>query len=78
MSEAHIYILSGLGVDRRVFNKMNFKGLNLTYLDWIAPLPTESISCYALRLSAKITTERPILIGLSFGGMIAMEIAKMT
>ena len=77
MSEAHIYILSGLGVDRRVFNKMNFKGLNLTYLDWIAPLPTESISCYALRLSAKITTERPILIGLSFGGMIAMEIAKI-
>lgn len=77
MSDTHIYILSGLGVDRRVFYKINFKGLNVTYLDWIAPIPTESISCYARRLSAKITTESPILIGLSFGGMVAMEIATI-
>ncbi len=77
MSDVHIYILSGLGVDRRVFNKINFKGLNVTYLEWTAPIPNESISCYALRLSTKITTERPILIGLSFGGMVAIEIAKI-
>ena len=77
MSDTHIYILSGLGVDRRVFYKINFKGLNVTYLDWIAPIPTESISCYARRLSAKITSESPVLIGLSFGGMVAIEIAKI-
>ncbi|WP_343558622.1 alpha/beta hydrolase [Sphingobacterium sp.] len=69
--------MSGLGVDRRVFNKINFKGLKVTYLEWIAPISSESISCYARRLSTKITTESPVLIGLSFGGMVAMEIAKI-
>ncbi len=77
MSDAHVYIMSGLGVDRRVFNKINFKGLKVTYLEWIAPISSESISCYARRLSTKITTESPVLIGLSFGGMVAMEIAKI-
>lgn len=77
MSDAHVYIISGLGVDRRVFNKINFKGLKVAYLEWITPISTESISCYARRLSTKITTESPVLIGLSFGGMVAMEIAKM-
>lgn len=31
---------------------------------------------YALRLSKDIDTENPILLGLSFGGMMAVEIAK--
>lgn len=77
MSDTHIYILSGLGVDRRVLNKINFKGLKVTYLEWISPSSTESISSYARRLSTKITTKYPVLIGLSFGGMVAMEIAKI-
>lgn len=77
MSDTHIYILSGLGVDRRVFDKVNFGGLKVIHLEWIPPISTESISCYAQRLSTKITTECPVLIGLSFGGMVAMEIAKI-
>lgn len=32
---------------------------------------------YAKRLSLQITHELPILVGLSFGGMMAMEIAKI-
>lgn len=32
---------------------------------------------YAKRLSLQITDEQPILIGLSFGGMMAMELAKI-
>lgn len=63
MSDTNIYILSGLGVDRRVFKKIDFGSLKVTYLEWIAPISTESISSYARRLSAKITAERPILIG---------------
>ncbi len=36
----------------------------------------ETITEYAKRLTAKITDENPIIIGLSFGGMVAVEIAK--
>lgn len=72
-----IYILSGLGVDQRVFSKIDFNGLPIAYIDWITPFPHESISCYAKRLCSKITAKLPILIGLSFGGMVAIEIAKI-
>lgn len=77
MSNNHIYILSGLGVDQRVFSKIDFEGLHVTYIDWISPLLKESMSDYAKRMSLQILDDKPILIGLSFGGMMAMEIAKI-
>lgn len=77
MSNSHIYILSGLGVDRRVFSKIDFEGLHVTHIDWIVPLKKETMIAYAKRLSLQITNEQPILVGLSFGGMMTMEIAKI-
>ncbi|HBW82083.1 MAG TPA: alpha/beta hydrolase, partial [Sphingobacterium sp.] len=72
-----IYVISGLGVDQRVFSKIDFGSLDLTYLDWITPVPNEPLSIYAKRISTKITAKNPILVGLSFGGMLAIEIAKI-
>ena len=40
------------------------------------PEPDETIEDYATRMRAGITEENPILMGLSFGGMICTEIAK--
>ncbi|WDF45664.1 alpha/beta hydrolase [Chryseobacterium sp. KACC 21268] len=72
-----IYILSGLGVDRRVFDKIDFGDLDVEFIDWITPLTNEPLEDYAKRISLKITTENPVLIGLSFGGMVAVEISKI-
>lgn len=72
-----IYLLSGLGADHRAFRKLNLKGYNLVFIEWISPLNNESISGYAKRLLIQIKEEKPVLIGLSFGGMVALEIAKM-
>ncbi|WP_052496167.1 alpha/beta hydrolase [Pedobacter lusitanus] len=47
------------------------------HLDWIPALPDESLENYAARLASAIDTSAPFyLIGLSFGGMLATEIAK--
>jgi esterase/lipase len=35
-----------------------------------------TLQSYAIRLSAQIDTPKPIILGVSFGGMIAIEIAK--
>lgn len=70
------YLLSGLGADGSVFQYIDFEGVEVEYIEWIAPLPKETLSAYAQRISQKITTPHPILVGLSFGGMVAMEIAK--
>lgn len=73
----HIYIISGLGADRRMFQNLDLSGMEVTHIDWITPLSDETIENYAKRLSQKIVTERPIIIGLSFGGMMAIEISKL-
>ena len=72
----HIYLISGLGADERVFQNLDFGRLRPTFIQWIEPKDNESIQEYALRLSEQIHTNKPIILGVSFGGMIAIEIAK--
>lgn len=72
-----IYIFSGLGVDRRVFDNIDFGNLDIEFVDWIAPIENESLANYAKRISSKITSQNPIMIGLSFGGIVAVEISKI-
>ncbi len=45
-------------------------------MEWITPKLHESIENYALRLSKEIKEPDPIIIGLSFGGIMAVEIAR--
>jgi len=76
MSKNHYYILSGLGADLRVFSRINFPE-NHTQLSWIENEPDEILSQYAKRMAKKIVHKNPILIGLSFGGIMAQEIAAI-
>lgn len=71
-----IYLFSGLGADERVFQKLDFSAYEATFIQWVSPLYNESISDYAKRLTAQIESEKPILLGISFGGMTAIEVAK--
>lgn len=71
-----IYIFSGLGVDKRVFDNIDFSGLNIAFVDWINPLKNETFESYAYRIS-KDFENNSILIGLSFGGMLAVEVSKI-
>jgi pimeloyl-ACP methyl ester carboxylesterase len=71
-----IYLLSGLGADKRVFDFVDLSGFKLNHVDWIDPTDNESIESYAKRLLVQIRTKRPTIIGVSFGGMLTVEIAK--
>lgn len=71
-----VYVLSGLGVDQRVFEQMNFYAFEPRFIRWLIPHSSESLEHYSKRLLPQIRAEKPILIGLSFGGIIAIEIAQ--
>ena len=71
-----IYCISGLGADERVFQKLKFQGYRPIHIKWVEPKTGESIADYAKRLTTQIKAENPILIGLSFGGIMAVEMAK--
>ncbi|BDD10271.1 hypothetical protein FUAX_27030 [Fulvitalea axinellae] len=71
-----LYAISGLGADKRVYDFLKLE-LELIPLDWIEPKPNEDIRDYSLRLSASINTDEEFgIIGVSFGGLIAVEISK--
>ena len=71
-----IYGISGLGADKRVYD---FLKLNHEFvaIDWIDPFKNESIESYSKRLSSVIKKDEKFgIIGVSFGGLIAIEISK--
>lgn len=72
-----VYILSGLGADERVFKYLDFRDWDVTFINWINPLPNEHLTDYAKRISQQIKDKNPILIGLSFGGIVATELSKI-
>ncbi len=72
----NIYLFSGLGADERVFHLLDLSDYSITFIKWIAPQDKETIENYAKRLLDQITTTKPTLVGLSFGGLIAVEVAK--
>jgi len=73
------YFISGLGADKRIFSKLKLnENINMIHIDWISPNRNEPLASYAERLSNVIDVSQPfVLVGVSFGGMIAVEMAKL-
>ncbi len=71
--------MPGLAASSLVFENINLKNskYQLHRLDWIQPKKNESINSYCKRLSKKIKHKEPILLGVSFGGIIVQELDKI-
>lgn len=73
-----IYFLSGLGADKRMFAKLRLpEGYHAVHLVWFRPERHETMQQYAQRIADRIPDEDIILVGLSFGGMMAQEVARI-
>jgi pimeloyl-ACP methyl ester carboxylesterase len=73
----NVYCIPGFGIDGKIFSNLKISGVDLHPIDWLDPAPHESLSSYAQRMAEPINDASPIIIGLSFGGMIAVELAKI-
>jgi len=71
-----VYFISGLGADKRIFSLLDLSFCEPVFIDWIRPGKNESLESYALRLRKQIPEASPGIIGISFGGMLATEMAK--
>ncbi|KAA3437827.1 alpha/beta fold hydrolase [Rufibacter hautae] len=78
MSQSPLYLLSGLCADERLFQFLQLRHPNPIIIHWITPEPQDTMASYATKLIRQIepNQEPPILLGLSFGGMVIQEIAK--
>jgi pimeloyl-ACP methyl ester carboxylesterase len=71
-----VVFFSGLAADERAFAMLNLENVEAVFVNWIEPLSGENLREYAMRLVKDMEIkETDILLGLSFGGFVAQEIA---
>ena len=72
-----VYCISGLGANEQVFSKLQLPGTELIFLKWLVPHKEELITSYAKRMFEQVKDEHPVMMGVSFGGIICIEIANL-
>lgn len=73
-----VYFMPGLAASSRIFERiaLNEDEFEMYYLEWMLPLKQETLSAYAERMTQKIKHPNPVLIGVSFGGILVQEMKK--
>ncbi|MDN3492297.1 alpha/beta hydrolase [Winogradskyella bathintestinalis] len=74
----HVYLMPGMAANPMIFEyiKLPEKDYKIHWLEWQIPKKTESLKQYALRMCEFITHENAVLLGVSFGGILAQEMSK--
>ena len=72
-----VYCMPGLAASSLIFERIRLPEslFEIHLLDWELPIGDESLPTYAERMSKKITAPNPVLIGVSFGGILVQEMA---
>ncbi|HBK82985.1 MAG TPA: alpha/beta hydrolase [Flavobacterium sp.] len=77
MTKIPVYLMPGLAASSSIFEYIELPKdvFELFYLEWFLPNENESLEDYAFRMTEKIIHKNPVLIGVSFGGILVQEIA---
>lgn len=78
MSKIPVYFMPGLAASSSIFERIKLAEsvFEMVFLEWEIPLKKESLSDYARRIAKNIMHPNPVLIGVSFGGILVQEISK--
>ena len=69
--------MPGMAASPQIFELIKFpSNFKIIYLTWIKPNLNETLKSYAKRMSILINDINPVLIGVSFGGILVQEISK--
>jgi len=73
-----IYLIPGVGANDKIFENLDLAGYEVVHLKWPKHKKHEPIESYVKKLLPQIKKDtQPILIGMSFGGVVAVELAKL-
>jgi len=74
----HVYFMPGMAANPSIFEFIKFpeNQFELHFLEWIIPDIDETLQFYTKRMLAKIKHQNPVLIGVSFGGILVQEMSK--
>ena len=70
--------MPGLAASAQIFERIVLPDtiFETVLLEWEIPLDNETLPQYAKRIADKITHPSPVLIGVSFGGILVQEMAQ--
>ena len=69
--------MPGMAASPKIFEYLKLpKNFEIHLLSWIPPLKDEPLTNYAKRMCKRVVHKNPILLGVSFGGILVQEMAK--
>lgn len=77
--KTHIYCIPGLAASSQIFEylKLPKDRFEVHFLEWLLPASVnEPLEDYAKRMADLVTENEPVLIGVSFGGIVVQEMSK--
>lgn len=79
MDRIPVYFMPGLAASSTIFERIALPEAQFEtfLLEWCLPEHNESLTHYAGRIAATIKHPNPVLIGVSFGGILVQEIARI-
>ncbi|MGQ7944962.1 alpha/beta hydrolase [Flavobacterium sp. WC2509] len=78
MNKIPVYFMPGLAASVAIFERIKLpeSEFEMFFLEWEIPNEKETLKEYAKRMAQKIVHENPVLIGVSFGGILVQEMAS--
>jgi len=79
MAKIPVYFMPGLAASSTIFEYIALPEdqFEMVLLDWFLPKNKETLQQYALRMTKQIKHENPVLIGVSFGGILVQEMSTL-
>lgn len=79
MDRIPVYFMPGMAASPKIFEniKLPEDRFEMFFLEWCLPLDNEPIEDYAKRIAESIKHDYPVLVGVSFGGVLVQEIARI-
>ncbi len=78
MSKIAVYFMPGLAACPSIFERIDLPkdDFEMVFLEWQVPLNNEKLEDYAKRMTKFVKHENPVLVGVSFGGILVQEMSK--
>ena len=75
----HVYLMPGMAANPSIFEhiKLPQDQFEIHWLEWVIPFKDEPLSDYARRMTQQIKNDNIVLLGVSFGGILVQEMAKI-
>lgn len=74
-----IYFVPGMATDKKIFERIRLSKskYEVHIIEWLPPEEGEPLTEYVERMAKFVVHDQPVLVGVSFGGVIVQEMKKI-